>query len=131
MVREARRFRKMLGGGMRQAGVIAAAALFALEHHRSRLVEDHATARDVAAILENVRGAIVDRSGVETNIVNVGLSSADAERVVAAARAAGVLVNATGPRKLRVVTHLDAPRDRAIAGAERLARVIEACSGGP
>jgi threonine aldolase len=132
LVREARRFRKMLGGGMRQAGVIAAGALFALEHHRSRLAEDHGTARDVAAIVSSARGAVVDTLGVETNIVNVGLSSADAERVVAAARAAGVLVNATGPRKLRIVTHLDAPRDLAIPGAERLARVIEACSsGGP
>jgi threonine aldolase len=129
-VREARRFRKMLGGGMRQAGVIAAAALFALEHHRSRLIEDHDTARDVATILSNARGAVVDALAVETNIVNVGLLSADAEQVAAAARAAGVLVNATGARKLRIVTHLDAPRDRAIPGAERLARVIEACSGG-
>jgi threonine aldolase len=130
LVRHARRFRKMLGGGMRQAGVIAAAALFALEHHRSRLVEDHRAARDVASILANAQGAVVDSLGVETNIVNVGLSSTDAERVVAAARAAGVLVNATGPHRLRIVTHLDAPRDRAIAGAERLARIIEACSGG-
>jgi threonine aldolase len=129
LIREARRFRKMLGGGMRQVGVIAAGALFALEHHRSRLVDDHRSAREVADILSSARGALVDVPGVETNIVNVGLSSADAERVVAGARAAGVLINATGPRKLRVVTHLDAPRDRAVAGAERLARVIEECSG--
>jgi threonine aldolase len=130
LAREARRFRKMLGGGMRQAGVVAAAALFALEHHRSRLADDHRSAREVATILSNAHGAEVDVPSVETNIVNVGLSSADAERVVAEARRAGVLVNATGPRKLRIVTHLDAPLDRARAGAERLARVVETCTRG-
>jgi len=126
---EARRFRKMLGGGMRQAGVIAAGALFALEHHRTRLAEDHAAAREVARILSNARGAQVDVSLVETNIVNVGLSLPKADQVVAAARHAGVLVNPTSPQSLRAVTHLDAPLDRAKAGAERLSRAIEACTG--
>lgn len=127
-IQEARRFRKMLGGGMRQAGVIAAAALYALEHHRSRLVEDHRAARDVARILSGTPGAEIDVAAIETNIVNVGLTSADADRVVDAARRAGVLVNATGRRSLRVVTHLDAPLDRATAGATRLARAIEECT---
>jgi threonine aldolase len=129
-VREARRFRKMLGGGMRQAGVIAAGALFALEHHRARLAEDHATAREVARILSGARGAEVDVSLVETNIVNVDVASPAADRIVAAARQAGVLVNSTGPRSLRAVTHLDAPLERARIGAERLSRAIEACVGG-
>ena len=114
---------------MRQAGVVAAAALFALEHHRARLAEDHAAAREVARILSGARGAEVDISLVETNIVNVGLPSPNAERVVAAARRAGVLVNSTGPRSLRAVTHLDAPLERARIGADRLSRAIEACVG--
>jgi threonine aldolase len=127
-MREARRFRKMLGGGMRQAGVIAAAALFALEHHRSRLADDHAAAREVARIVARARGAVVNTEAVETNIVNVGLAFPGADSVVEAARRAGVLVNATGPLSLRAVTHLDAPRDRAMEGASRLSRAIEECA---
>lgn len=121
----ARRFRKMLGGGMRQAGVVAAAALHALENHRSRLGEDHRAAVEVARIVSQARGAAVDVASVETNIVNVELSFDGAAAVAEAARREGVLVSATGPRGLRVVTHLDAPYDRAASGARRLARAIE------
>jgi threonine aldolase len=131
LVEEARRFRKMLGGGMRQAGVLAAGALYALEHHRTRLAEDHAAARLVAERLATVRGASVDVAGVETNIVNVRLLEARADAVVAEARRRGVLVNATAPAQLRAVTHLDAPPDRAREGAERLARALEAVLAGP
>jgi threonine aldolase len=127
-IQEARRYRKMLGGGMRQAGIVAAAALFALEHHRARLQEDHRAARTVAEILSAARGAIVNPDAVETNIVNVALSFAGAEAVVEEGRRAAVLVSATGPRSLRVVTHLDAPLERAVAGARRLARAIDACA---
>jgi threonine aldolase len=115
---------------MRQAGVIAAGALFALEHNRTRVAEDHATAREIARIVSGARGAEVDVSLVETNIVNIGLSSPNSDRVVAAARRDGVLVNATGPSSLRAVTHLDVPLDRARAGADRLSRAIEACAAG-
>jgi threonine aldolase len=125
LVDEARRFRKMLGGGMRQAGIIAAAGLYALEHHRTRLVEDHLAARSIAERLATAKGASVDVAAVETNIVNVRLLEAKADAVVAEARRRGVLVNATGPDRLRVVTHLDVPRDRAEEAADRLFRAIE------
>ncbi len=131
LIEEARRYRKMLGGGMRQAGILAAACLFALDHHRQRLADDHRAARDAAIILSSARGAIVDTRSVETNIVNVGLAKRNAHAVVADAATRGVLVNATGPGTLRLVTHLDAPPARARLGAERLARAIEASVGGP
>jgi threonine aldolase len=121
---EARRYRKMLGGGMRQAGVIAAGALFALDHHRSRLAEDHVAARAVAEIVDGAAGASVDLATVETNIVNVQLPASKGEAVVAEARRRGVLVNATGPATLRAVTHLDAPLERARVAADRLASAI-------
>jgi threonine aldolase len=127
-LREARRYRKMLGGGMRQAGVIAAGALFALEHNRARLADDHEAAREVARIVSQGRGASVDVDTVETNMVNVELSSSDENHVVEEARRRGVLVNATGPRALRLVTHLDVPLERAKVGARRLVQAIEACA---
>jgi len=131
LIEEARRFRKMLGGGMRQAGVLAAAALYAVENHRARLVEDHRAARLVAEGVATARGASIDLSTVETNIVNVRLREAKADAVVAEARRRGVLVNATGPDRLRAVTHLDAPPERAAWAAERLAEAIEAVLSGP
>ena len=119
------RLRKMLGGGMRQAGILAAAALYALEHNRGRLADDHRAARAVAEIVSRARGARVDLSLVETNIVNVELEQADAPAVMDAARASGVLIGASGPKTLRAVTHLDIPLERARFAAERLAEAIE------
>jgi threonine aldolase len=129
LVDEARRPRKMLGGGLRQAGVIAAGALFGLENNRARLADDHRTARLIAERVASARGASVDVAGVETNIVNVRLAEAKADAVVSDARRRGLLVNATGPDQLRAVTHLDAPPERAGEAGERLSRAIEAVLG--
>ena len=123
LVEDARRLRKRWGGGMRQAGVLAAAALHALRHHRARLVEDHANAHVLGEKLSRVAGARMDLATVETNIVNVDLSAA-ADAVARDARALGVLVNATGPHRLRFVTHLDVTRADVEAAAEILATVI-------
>jgi threonine aldolase len=123
---EARRYRKMLGGGMRQAGILAAGALFALEHHRERIAEDHKAARAVAETLSAAAYVTVDLASVETNIVNARLVQDKAEAVAAEARRRGVLVNATDARSIRVVTHLDVSTDRARLGAERLASAISA-----
>ena len=98
------RFRKMLGGGMRQAGILAAGALHALDHHRERLAEDHANARRLQEALAELAGVSV--GVVETNIVNVDLPCA-ADRVVERAAQRQVLISAVGPRRLRLVTHLD------------------------
>ena len=125
LVRAARRRRKMWGGGMRQAGILAAGALYALTHHRSRLVDDHAHARLFAAAIRDADVATVDLASVVTNIVNVDLPlSIPADDVVRVARELGALVNATGPGRLRVVTHLDVSREDAVLAADRLVRAI-------
>ena len=76
LVVEARRFRKRWGGGMRQSGILAAAALHALAHHRARLAEDHANARALAETLARTPGIRIDLATVETNIVNIDLDAA-------------------------------------------------------
>ncbi|MGY1711604.1 threonine aldolase family protein [Geodermatophilus sp. SYSU D00758] len=108
----ARLWRKRLGGGMRQAGVLAAAGLHALDHHLGRLAEDHAHARLLAERLG------VDPAGVETNIVRI--DGVNAPVVAEAAKARGVLVSQVAPTRLRLVTNLDVDR----AGVERAAQVL-------
>jgi threonine aldolase len=101
--------RKILGGGMRQAGVIAAAALVALEEERSRLPEDHARATKLAAGLAGLSGIRIDPAAVETNIVRFSLEGkwGDAASVLAKLSARGVLAGDAGPDSLRMVTHAD------------------------
>jgi threonine aldolase len=105
-MRSARRYRKMLGGGMRQAGIIAAGALYALEHHVARLAEDHAKARRMAEVLAAAGVRVVPP---ETNIVMMELPAEgpDADTLVARARERGLLLASMGARRLRAVTHLD------------------------
>jgi threonine aldolase len=103
----AHRFRKMLGGGMRQAGILAAGALYALEHHRARLVDDHRSAQAFAEALQGAPGIEIALDAVETNIVLLTTTLLDAAELAQRARAQGVLMNATGKRTLRAVTHLD------------------------
>ena len=114
-VTEARVWRKRMGGGMRQVGILAAAGLYALGHNVERLADDHAHAR----LLAEACG--VDPAGVDTNIVVVPRT--DAAAYVAAARDAGVLVATVGPTAVRLVTHLDVTRDDAEKAAAVLARL--------
>ena len=107
LVRDAHRFRKMLGGGMRQVGVLAAAALHALDHNVARVAEDHANARALAEAIGAAPEARV--APVETNIVNVDVPGVPAALVVAAAARRGVRIGASGPERVRLVTHLDVP----------------------
>jgi threonine aldolase len=103
LIARAHRIRKMLGGGMRQAGVVAAAALHALDHHVGRLADDHANARALAEGLQGLPGVTVQPP--QTNIVFVDLVPEKAAGVVERLREAGVLC--TGLYRLRFVTHLD------------------------
>ncbi len=105
-IERARRFRKQFGGGMRQAGIIAAGALYALEHHRARLAEDHRNARVLAEGLSAIPGLSVDLETVQTNIVIFEVKCGPAEELVRRVRALGVLVLSTGPDTIRAVTHL-------------------------
>jgi threonine aldolase len=114
LITEARRVRKMLGGGMRQAGVIAAAGLVALEEMVPRLHEDHAAARRLAELLAGTDGIELDPAAVETNIVCCSLT---AEAPVSAAELAarladeGVLIHALGANLMRFVTHYHITHD--------------------
>jgi threonine aldolase len=115
VVDEARVWRKRLGGGMRQVGVLAAAGIYALDYNVERLVEDH----DNARLLAEACGV-----SAETNIVVV--DGVDAPGLVEAARSRGVLVSAVGPSALRMVTHLDVSRADAQSAAAVLSELVGA-----
>jgi threonine aldolase len=108
-IAKARRYRKMMGGGMRQAGVLAAAALYAVEHHVQRLSEDHRNARRFAEAAAELTGVSVDLDTVETNIVLIRLVEAklSAREMVQKLKERNVLMLDTGPDRLRAVFHLD------------------------
>lgn len=123
LVAEARRLRKRWGGGMRQSGILAAAALYALQHHRARLVDDHANARALAEKMVDIEGVRVDLSIVDTNLVNLDVEP-PAEEVARVAKGLGVLIAASGPHRLRAVTHLDVSRAQVDEAAEVLRQAV-------
>ncbi len=118
LIAEARRYKQMLGGSMRQAGIVAAGARYALRHNVERLAEDHANARFLAAGLAELDGVEIDPATVETNIVIFDV--ADARGLQAKLAEAGVEMSALEGR-LRAVTHLDVDR----AGVERALAAVE------
>jgi threonine aldolase len=120
LIARAHRARKMLGGGMRQAGVLAACALHALEHHIDRLAEDHAHARRLAQGLQGLAGVRVEPP--QTNLVFIDLDPAIAQGAVERLRAAGVLC--TGLYRLRLATHLDVSSSDIDAAIERFRSAI-------
>lgn len=128
-IADAWRARQQLGGGLRQAGIVAAGGLYALEHNVERLAEDHENARRLAAGLAGMPGLEVDPGSVETNIVFVSVVGRAADGIVAALAERGVRVSALGDR-IRAVTHLDvaaAAIDRAL---EAFGDVMRAASSG-
>jgi len=108
-VEEARIWRKRYGAGMRQVGIIAAAAHYALDHNIERLAQDHARARTIATALAAIDSSLVDPAKVVTNIVGLDLSeiSMSAADLASNARDAGLWISALGPNYARLVTHLD------------------------
>ncbi len=129
LIATATRYRRMFGGAMRQAGIFAAAGLYALDHHVARLTEDHANARLIAQALAAAPQVKLDLASVQTNIVvfHLAAGAPDAATVVARAKAHGVLLFAFGPRTLRLVTHLDVSRVQ----CERAAQVLVDIVGAP
>ncbi len=123
LVADARRLRKRWGGGMRQAGILAAGALHALAHHRRRLAEDHENARALAEKMVHVEGVRVDLTSVETNLVNLDVEPL-AEDVARVARGLGLLIAASGPHRLRAVTHLDVSRAQIDEAVDIVARAV-------
>lgn len=108
-IRRGRRLRKLFGGGMRQAGIIAAGALYALEHHVERLSEDHAHAQVLADAFASTDGFALESGPVETNLVWVSVSPSlgTAAEVAAYLRSRGILVSVPGAQVIRACTHLD------------------------
>jgi threonine aldolase len=126
LMERARLFRKALGGGMRQAGVLAAAGLIALDQGPQRLHEDHANARLVAETLAQMDGVEIDLDAVETNIVIFRLTGGrSARELTARLKARGILMTAIGTDSVRLVTHLDVSRGDCATAAEALAEEIE------
>ena len=122
LIKQARRTRKVLGGGMRQAGILAAAAIYALDHHVERLAEDHAHALRLAEAVEGAEGLSMESGPVETNLVWIAVDPAlgTAAEVVARLREQGVLLSALGAQVIRACTHLDVDA----AGIERAAAAL-------
>jgi len=121
------RARRMFGGAMRQSGILAAAGLYALDHHVARLAEDHANARLIAERLAGLSGVALDLASVQTNIIVFHLAPdrPDATAVVARAKEVGVLVSALGPRTLRAVAHCDVSDEACRRAADLIAAIIE------
>ncbi|MDJ0634564.1 MAG: low-specificity L-threonine aldolase [Xenococcaceae cyanobacterium MO_188.B29] len=111
-IERARRFRKMFGGGMRQAGIIAAGALYALKHHRERLAEDHINAKILAEGLHQIQGIEINPEDVQTNIVIFHTTSISAQTLVEQLNEKGVAVLAVGSNSLRAVTNLMVDREQ-------------------
>ena len=125
VIERARVFRKSLGGGMRQAGVLAAAGLIALEEMPKRLGDDHANARLLADAIARCDVAEIDPTEVETNIVIFDLSDeGDAVALVRGLRENGVLASAIGPHAVRLVTHYDVSRKDCERAASVLQRLL-------
>jgi threonine aldolase len=117
--------RKMLGGGMRQAGVVAAAGLVALDTMVDRLAEDHANARVLAGTLAQVQRLTIDLTRVQTNIVVFETQAPwSPDAFLIAARDAGVLLVPFGGRRLRAMTHADVSREDCLEAGRRIAKVL-------
>jgi threonine aldolase len=126
MMEQARIFRKALGGGMRQVGILAAAGLIALEKMPARLHEDHANARLLAEALSHMECVDIDLDSVETNIVIFKLrGGVNASELVARLKARGVLISTVGPDAIRAVTHHDVSRNDCLAAIEALSAEVE------
>jgi threonine aldolase len=121
MIRRAHRVRKLVGGGMRQVGILAAAGIYALDHHIDRLAEDHANALRLAERLANIPQITVKPAEVETNMVFAGLPDGAAPPLQAHLRDRGILINRGAPQ-IRLVTHLD-------CGADEIDLLVEEVQG--
>lgn len=128
LIDKARLYRKRLGGGMRQVGVLAAAGLIALDEHPAKLPEDHANAQALARCLATITGISVDPAAVETNIVIFDVSQTGRKPAELSARlkAEGVLMNAINHRQMRAVTHYDVTRDDCNKAVAILSKICSA-----
>jgi threonine aldolase len=121
-----KRIRKLFGGGMRQAGVIAAAALYALDNHLDRLAEDHRNAQILAEAIADTPGLRLDPAQVETNLVwfEADRDLGTAKDIAARLKEKGILVSASGPQVLRACTHLDVSTAQCLRAAEAIRKEV-------
>lgn len=124
-IRRARRVRKLFGGALRQAGIVAAAALYALKHNVTRLADDHQNARQLARLIAETPGLSVKVDEIETNLVffDVDPQLGDAAQFSAALKEQGVRISAMGPYRLRACTHLDVAQ----ADIPEVGRILREC----
>ncbi|MBL8658606.1 MAG: aminotransferase class I/II-fold pyridoxal phosphate-dependent enzyme [Rhodospirillales bacterium] len=123
-IARARRFRALFGGGLRQAGLIAAGALFALDHHRERLREDHANAQRLASGLAGIDGIAINADAIVTNIVRFQVETMTAGQFVDRCHAAGVFLLPSGTNGVRALTHLDVSETDVDLAVERIGSVM-------
>lgn len=125
-VAKARRIRKLFGGGMRQVGIVAAGALYALDHHITRLADDHKNARTIAQAVMDTPGLRLVPPEVETNLVwlEVDADVGTAKEVTTALKTRGILAHAAGPQTIRMCTHLDVSAAQAERVAEEIRRHV-------
>jgi threonine aldolase len=123
-IARARRFRKQFGGGMRQVGIIAAGALYALEHHRQRLSEDHEHARILAAGIASLPGIELDPATVQTNMVVFRVTAMPASLFCQKAKDAGVDMLARTEHTVRAVTHLNVNREQIRQAVDCIAHLL-------
>jgi threonine aldolase len=125
-IERARRYRKMLGGGMRQVGILAAAGLYALDHHVDRLADDHRKARELAGALAGLPGVQLEPELVQTNIVifDLAADAPEATALLAACRQRGLLLSQMSARRVRAVTHLDVDAEACRAAAAILRELL-------
>jgi threonine aldolase len=124
LIEKARRLRKCLGGAMRQAGVLAAAGLYALEHNRERLSEDHANARRLAEGLSKLKGVKL-KIPVHTNMVYAAFPGRSAEDICVRLMQSGLLSTPSSNDTIRFVTHLDVPARAVDEAIERIGRILK------
>ena len=126
LIDKAKRFRRMYGGAMRQAGILAAAGIYALEHHVGRLKDDHDNAKRLARKLQQISAVTINPQHVDSNIVifDVVGHKLTPPAIVAALKQDGVLINAIGGTSFRAVTHLDVSTKQIDAAVETFARVL-------
>src|SRR5262249_13403440 len=124
-IKRGRFIRKLFGGGMRQVGVLAAAALYALDHHVERLAEDHQNAQVLAQAGRDTQGLRLNPPDVETNLVwfDVEPDLGTAKELAARLKQRGVLAHVSGPQRIRVCTHLDVSAAQAERAAETIRQV--------
>jgi threonine aldolase len=125
-IARAHRFRKQFGGGMRQAGILAAAGIYALEHNVERLAEDHLNAKRLAKGIAEIDGLDIDEKAVETNILffHVRKPGLTVPMLLDRMKAEGVLMGGTGPNTIRAVSHLDVSKDGIDRAIEVLRKVV-------